>query len=101
MTAPTLNPKFSRVYVFSVGVIVGAEALAISRRRTATNLSGQHGETVTQHWIWVDAVLDARSPFLGKGWRLATAAGCSWLTYHFLTAPARYNASLLPLHCEA
>jgi hypothetical protein len=89
-----LNPTYSALYLSSATVMVVTEILALRRRATEQRPDGKHGETVTQHWIWIDTTLAQRSRFLSGGWRLATAGACLWMVPHFLNASQRYRESL-------
>lgn len=75
MTRP--NPWFTFLYGAAIGTIAVGEVAAVVRSRG--------GETLTQHWVWIDHSL-SRWPVAERLWRTSTAGFLGWLIIHFIKA---------------
>jgi hypothetical protein len=79
----TLNRRFTAVYVAAGAAIAVTEGVAVIRRT-----SGHSGETVTQHWRWIDDHL-VSWPRIQHAWHMLNAGLLIWLIVHLLDARER------------
>lgn len=69
------NRRFTFVYGVALGVLAGSEGLAVARNR--------EGETLTQHWKWIDQEAHKRGS-LSALWHAGNFIAAAWFVYHFL-----------------
>jgi hypothetical protein len=72
----TLNPVFTVAFVVLLVALVVVELIGVKRPG--------HGDTLTEHWRWFNAVLNERHPWAAWLFRIATAGLLVWVLLHFL-----------------
>lgn len=76
MLDPQLNPAFSITFLAGTAILLTAEIIGVYRRGK--------GDTITEHWRWVNLTLNKRAPILGWAWRIFTGGMLTWTALHFL-----------------
>lgn len=69
-----LNWTFTVIFVLGFLILIVAEVVGIIRK--------QPGDTITEHWRWVDKKLHG---FLQWGWRILTAGLLIWILLHLMS----------------
>lgn len=73
---PDLNPIFSVIFLIGFLLLVVTEIVGVIRK--------QRGDTITEHWNFVDRVFKQKAPAVRWIWRVFTAGFFIWLVLHFL-----------------
>lgn len=74
--SPELHPAFTLVFLGGGLLLLAFEIWGVSR--TAK------GDTITEHWRWAHAWLNARFPWFGWMFRVWTGGILVWALLHFL-----------------
>jgi len=82
-----LNRRFTVIYVGASIAVATTEAVAVIRRA-----SGHSGETITQHWRWIDSHL-VSWPRIQHAWHMLNAGVLVWLIVHLMDARERLIAN--------